>query len=58
MIKKFIFYSLLIIFAGAMFYAIAPKWHFSHGGVFRANEITGKSYRLSEGRWKLWPCRK
>jgi len=51
-------WGLIFLIAGAVFYAVCPKYYFSgpQGVIlFRCNKITGGVEQISEGEWIRFP---
>lgn len=55
-VKQFILGASLILFAGIVFYAVAPKWQYTvdaQGGLsHRYNRITGSVWAVTDERGK------
>jgi hypothetical protein len=60
MIKKFIFYALIIIFTAAIWYIVSPKWYFmpESDGRIKCNRITSAVFTYENHRWKKLKLRK
>lgn len=55
LIKKFIFWACLVIFAELFYYFAIPHWIYPGDGMYRINQRTGELYdRVDRQRGVSW----
>jgi len=55
-LKRFLLGASLILFAGVVFYIVAPKWESLHVGR-RFNKVTGQTFQFTGSKWIQWPVK-